>query len=256
MYEYILGKIIELNPTYLVIEAGQIGYNINISLTTYAALEGKSEAKIYVQHIVREDAQLFYGFADKREREVFNLLTSVSGVGVNTARLILSSYTSAELANVIMSDDVVAIKGVKGIGLKTAQKIIIELKDKIKGYADDGDSSSPAGSAAIQAKQEAVAALVMMDCAQNAQITNVVRMGRNVLQSQMVVPLVVLMEPVLGVMMDMAFLRMENVTNVEHAAMKIHAEIHLRRASALTKKHACVNNALMDWCHLKMEEAV
>lgn len=168
MYEYISGKIIELNPTYLVIEAGQIGYNINISLTTYAALEGKSEAKIYVQHIVREDAHLFYGFADKREREVFNLLTSVSGVGVNTARLILSSYTSAELANVIMSDDVVAIKGVKGIGLKTAQKIIIELKDKIKGYADDCDSSSPAGSAAIQAKQEAVAALVMMDCAQPA----------------------------------------------------------------------------------------
>ncbi|MCQ2188773.1 MAG: Holliday junction branch migration protein RuvA [Paludibacteraceae bacterium] len=167
MYEYISGKIVELNPTYLVIEAGQVGYNVNISLTTYAALEGKSEAKVYVQHIVREDAHLFYGFADKREREVFNLLTSVSGVGVNTARLILSSYTSAELAKVIMSDDVVAIKGVKGIGLKTAQKIIIELKDKIKGYADDGETAS-VGSATLQAKQEAVAALVMMDCAQAA----------------------------------------------------------------------------------------
>lgn len=166
MYEYISGKIAELNPTYLVIEAGQVGYNINISLTTYAALEGKSDAKVYVQLIVREDAHILYGFADKREREVFNLLTSVSGVGVNTARLILSSYTSSELANVIMSDDVVAIKGVKGIGLKTAQKIIIELKDKIKDYAGDGDAS--VGSAAMQAKEEAVAALVMMDCAKPA----------------------------------------------------------------------------------------
>lgn len=168
MYEYISGKIIELNPTNVVVEAGQVGYNINISLTTYASLEGKSEARVYVQLIVREDAHILYGFADKREREVFNLLTSVSGVGVNTARLILSSYTAAELANVIMSDDVVAIKGVKGIGLKTAQKIIIELKDKIKEYAVDGDASAPAGSAAIQAKEEAVAALVMMDCAKPA----------------------------------------------------------------------------------------
>lgn len=167
MYEYISGKVVELNPTNVVVEACQVGYNINISLTTYAALEGKSEARVYVQLIVREDAHILYGFADKREREVFNLLTSVSGVGVNTARLILSSYTSAELANVIMSDDVVAIKGVKGIGLKTAQKIIIELKDKIKEYAVDGDASS-VGSAAMQAKEEAVAALVMMDCAKPA----------------------------------------------------------------------------------------
>jgi Holliday junction DNA helicase RuvA len=166
MYEYISGKIIELNPTYLVIEAGQIGYNINISLTTYAALEGKSEAKIYVQHIVREDAQLFYGFADKREREVFNLLISVSGVGVNTARLILSSYTSAELANVIMSDDVVAIKGVKGIGLKTAQKIIIELKDKIGTIGGDTSSSAIGSTLFVDTTSEvldsAVAALTML----------------------------------------------------------------------------------------------
>ena len=131
MYEYIQGRIAELTPAYVVIDNGGIGYMILISLNTYTALSGKERAIIFLHHIVREDAQLFYGFASKNEREVFRLLLTVSGVGPNTARMILSSLSASELRDAVLSGNVGLIKGVKGVGLKTAERVIVDLKDKI-----------------------------------------------------------------------------------------------------------------------------
>ena len=131
MIEFIRGALAELNPTYAVIECGGVGYMANISLNTYSALEGKSEAKLYIHEAIREDAYQLYGFETTSEREVFRLLTSVSGVGASTARVMVSAMNAGELKSVIMSGDVKALKGVKGIGLKTAERIVVELKDKI-----------------------------------------------------------------------------------------------------------------------------
>ena len=131
MYEYISGLVAELAPTYAVIDAGGVGYCINISLQTYASIEGDKSARLYVHFVVREDAQLLYGFATKIERELFRHLISVSGVGGNTARMILSTYSSDELRNIIATENAVLLKNVKGLGLKTAQKIIVELSGKM-----------------------------------------------------------------------------------------------------------------------------
>ncbi len=131
MYEYISGLVAELAPTYAVIDAGGVGYYINISLQTYASIEGDKSARLYVHFVVREDAQLLYGFATKLERELFRHLISVSGVGGNTARMILSTYSSDELRNIIATENAVLLKNVKGLGLKTAQKIIVELSGKM-----------------------------------------------------------------------------------------------------------------------------
>ena len=131
MYEYISGLVAELTPTYAVIDAGGVGYHIHISLQTYAAIEGEKSARLYVHYVVREDAQLLYGFASKVERELFRQLISVSGVGGNTARMILSTYSSDELRNIIATENAVLLKNVKGLGLKTAQKIIVELSGKM-----------------------------------------------------------------------------------------------------------------------------
>ncbi len=131
MYEYISGLVAELAPTYAVIDAGGVGYYINISLQTYAAIEGEKSARLYIHYVVREDAQLFYGFATKVERELFRHLISVSGVGGNTARMILSTYSSDELRNIIATENAILLKNVKGLGLKTAQKIIVELSGKM-----------------------------------------------------------------------------------------------------------------------------
>ena len=131
MYEYIQGPVAELAPAYAVIDAGGVGYFLNISLQTYSEIEGAASAKLYVHHVVREDAQFLYGFASKRERELFRLLISVSGVGGNTARMILSTYSSHELQNIIATENAVLLKNVKGLGLKTAQKIIVELSGKM-----------------------------------------------------------------------------------------------------------------------------
>lgn len=131
MYEYISGLVAELTPTYAVLDAGGVGYHIHISLQTYAAIEGEKSARLYVHFAVREDAQLLYGFASKVERELFRQLISVSGVGGNTARMILSTYSSDELRNIIATENAVLLKNVKGLGLKTAQKIIVELSGKM-----------------------------------------------------------------------------------------------------------------------------
>ena len=131
MYEYITGKLAEATPTYAVVEAHGIGYFINISLKSYSEIEGKSEAKLYVHFIVREDQQTLFGFTTKLERELFRQLISVSGVGGNTARMILSTYSPRELQNIIATENAVLLKNVKGLGLKTAQKIIVELSGKM-----------------------------------------------------------------------------------------------------------------------------
>lgn len=133
MFDYLRGLLAELTPTYAVIECGGVGYIVTISLQTYTQLEGREEAMVYVHHVVREDAEILYGFADRAEREIFRLLIGVSGVGGGTARMILSTYTPSELSNIITSENAVLLKNVKGLGLKTAQKIIVEIKDKVVG---------------------------------------------------------------------------------------------------------------------------
>lgn len=163
MIDYIYGKIEELTPTRVVLDNGGIGYAIEISLQTYAALESLENAKVYIYHHIQNssDVELFYGFSSKDERSIFELLISVSGVGVNTARVILSSFSADELREAILSENIAAIKGVKGIGLKTAQRMILELKDKIS--KGEGSSKIEVGAVKNDAvADEAVAALQML----------------------------------------------------------------------------------------------
>ena len=131
MYEYIRGKVAEVTPTAAVIDAAGVGYYLHISLETFSAIEHADEAKLWVHFIVREDAQLLYGFSSREERELFRLLIGVSGVGGNTARMILSTYSPRELQQIISAGNAVLLKNVKGLGLKTAQKIIVELTGKM-----------------------------------------------------------------------------------------------------------------------------
>ncbi|MCM1176866.1 MAG: Holliday junction branch migration protein RuvA [Clostridium sp.] len=131
MIDYIKGSIVELTPTDTVVECHGIGYKILISLQTFSLLEGKAETKIYIHHYLREDEELFYGFGTKDERELFRLLIGVSGIGASTARMMLSSLTSDEIRNAILAEDINRIKSIKGIGLKSAQRLILELKDKV-----------------------------------------------------------------------------------------------------------------------------
>lgn len=160
MIDYIKGSIAELSPTEVVIECGNIGYIAMISLQTYSLLNRKTEAKIYMHHILREDEELYYGFASKDERELFRLLISVSGVGTATARMMLSSLTCDEIRTAIIADDVNKIKSVKGIGLKSAQRVIIELKDKVaKGGGSDSAALFVQDSGAAD---EATTALIML----------------------------------------------------------------------------------------------
>lgn len=131
MIDYVRGIVDELSPTQTTIECNGVGYALNISLNTYTALQGKSEARLFVYENIREDAWTLFGFATKEERAIFLLLISVSGVGGNTARTMLSSYSAAELAGIIMDGNEKLLKTVKGLGAKTAQRIIVELKDKV-----------------------------------------------------------------------------------------------------------------------------
>lgn len=170
MIEYIKGEIAELRPATAVIDCNGLGYGINISLNTYAAIQGKKECKLYIHEAIREDAYTLYGFADKQERELFLLLISVSGIGGNTARMILSALSPSELINVISTENATLLKTVKGIGLKTAQRVIVDLKDKIKtgGAATDtaGITGIPASTVNTQVQEEAISALTMLGFAQ------------------------------------------------------------------------------------------
>lgn len=164
MIEFIRGEVAELTPTYAVIDCGGVGYLASISLNTYSALENKKTAKLFIHEAIREDAYQLYGFNSASEREVFRLLTSVSGVGAATARVMVSAMSAAELKNVIMSENVKALKGIKGIGLKTAERIVVELKDKIgKAEIEDGGGALPIAPSAAQAvKEEALQALEVL----------------------------------------------------------------------------------------------
>jgi Holliday junction DNA helicase RuvA len=159
MIDYIRGKIDNLTPTFVIVENGGIGYFLNISLTTFSKLEGKAEFKILVMEVIREDAHVLFGFADKEEREIFRSLISVSGVGANTARMMLSSLNPAEIEKAIISSDVNILKGVKGIGLKTAQRIIVDLKDKLGKHSGTGEIFAFADNTK---REEALSALVML----------------------------------------------------------------------------------------------
>jgi Holliday junction DNA helicase RuvA len=165
MIEYIKGELTELTPALATIEAAGIGYGLNISLNTFSAIQGKKEVKLYVYEAIREDAHLLYGFVNKRERETFLLLITVNGVGANTARMILSSLSVSELCNAISAGNARLIQNVKGIGKMTAQRIIVDLREKIVslGIADEiptgGQMSAPVNN---QVKDEAVSALTML----------------------------------------------------------------------------------------------
>ena len=169
MIEYIRGGIAELSPATAIIDCNGLGYGVNISLNTYAAIQGKKECKLYIYEAIREDAYVLYGFADKQERELFLLLISVSGIGGNTARMILSALSPSELINVISTENATLLKTVKGIGLKTAQRIIVDLKDKIASSGMETVNSEMFASAAnSEIHDEAVAALTMLGFAQAA----------------------------------------------------------------------------------------
>ena len=164
MYEYITGHVAEATPTYAVIEAGGVGYFINISLKTFTDIEHSEQARLFTHFIVREDVQSLFGFSSKIERELFRRLISVSGVGGNTARMILSTYTPQELQNIIATENAKLLKNVKGLGLKTAQKIIVELSGKMLELAgsDFSTSSVPGKEVTSDINDEALAALSML----------------------------------------------------------------------------------------------
>lgn len=169
MIEYIRGKVDELTPTLAVIDAGGVGYGLLISLNTYTAIQGKAEARLWAYESIREDAYVLYGFATRAERELFSLLVSVSGVGGQTARMVLSAFTPADLANIVQAEDVRSLKAVKGIGPKAAQRIIVDLKDKVASLTAAGGTSAAAGPDAAAAQgavrqlvDEAVQALTVL----------------------------------------------------------------------------------------------
>lgn len=165
MIDYIKGTITELTPTSVVLETGGIGYLINISLTTYSSLNKKEDAHLFVYEAIREDAHLLFGFMNRSERQLFLLLISVPGIGANTARVIMSSYSASEIQQMIAGGDVVSLNTIKGIGTKTAQRIIVDLKDKILKISDT-DGSLPKGSTlgagSNTLREETVAALTML----------------------------------------------------------------------------------------------
>ena len=168
MIEYIKGKLDDVTPTMAVVDCNGVGYGVNISLNTFSAIQGKGDVKLYIYEAIREDAYVLYGFSTKQERELFLMLITVSGIGGNTARMILSALGPSELCNVISSGNEKLLKMVKGIGLKTAQRIIVELKDKIQniGVETPGSVATPVSVANNEIYEEAVAALTMLGFAQ------------------------------------------------------------------------------------------
>ena len=167
MIEYIRGIVDELTPTQAIIEAKSgVGYALRISLNTYTDIQNKNEVRLFVYEVIREDAYLLFGFATRTERELFELLISISGVGGQTARMILSAFTPADLANIVQSEDVRSLKSVKGIGPKAAQRIIVELKDKMTNFMGSGTASQTAEGANVTVSSpvvdEAVQALAVL----------------------------------------------------------------------------------------------
>ena len=166
MIEYVRGELAELTPAYAVVEAHGVGYGLSISLNTYSGIQNKKEVKLYVVESIREDAYALFGFSTKQEREMFLLLITVSGVGANTARMILSAMSPVELCNVISSGNEKMLKTVKGIGLRTAQRIIVDLRDKIavEGVADQMPAAGVAAASAMnnEVRDEAIGALTML----------------------------------------------------------------------------------------------
>ncbi len=170
MIEYIKGELTELTPALAVVEAAGVGYALQISLNTYSAIQGKKEVKLYVHEAIvtggRDDSFTLYGFSMKQERELYQMLITVSGVGANTARMILSSLSPKELCNVIANGDERILKGVKGIGLKTAQRIIVDLRDKVisSGVASELHAGGATAAVAVASpvRDEAVQALTML----------------------------------------------------------------------------------------------
>lgn len=168
MIEYIKGELAEATPALAVVDCNGVGYGINVSLNTYSAIQGKKEVKLFIYEAIREDAYVLYGFSTKQERELFLLLISVPGIGGNTARMILSALSPRELCHVISTGNDKLLKTVKGIGLKTAQRIIVDLKDKIAStdMEETGTVTSVRITVNSEIYEEAVAALVMLGFAQ------------------------------------------------------------------------------------------
>ena len=166
MIEYIRGVVDEVTPTMAIIEANGVGYGLSISLNTYTAIQNKKETRLYVYEVIREDSYLLFGFATRIERDLFVLLLSVSGVGGQTARMILSAFTPADLANIVQTEDVRSLKSVKGIGPKAAQRIIVDLKDKMTAFLNANNAIADNNNAIVSAKlplvEEAVQALAVL----------------------------------------------------------------------------------------------
>ena len=165
MIDYIKGTITQMTPTFITLETGGIGYFINISVSTFSKLESKTEVRILIHEVIREDSHQLFGFADSSERDIFRLLISVTGVGANTARMMLSSISPEEIEKAILGSDVSILKSVKGIGLKTAQRIIVDLKDKVGKHAGSGEIFTFSDNTS---REEALSALVMLGFARSA----------------------------------------------------------------------------------------
>lgn len=165
MIDYIKGTVAVITPACIVLETSGIGYFINISLTTFSELEKKTEAKIFVHEVIREDAHQLFGFATDKERDIFRHLISVTGVGANTARMMLSSLSPAEIELAIVGSDVNILKSIKGIGLKTAQRIIVDLKEKLGKHTEGAEIFMPYDNTN---REEALSALVMLGFAKSA----------------------------------------------------------------------------------------
>ena len=159
MLEYITGKVSELSPTFLIIENNGIGYFVKISLNCYSKIGESNEVKIFIHEVIREDTYDLYGFAEKEEREIYRKLISVSGVGPNTALVMISSLSTSEIITAISTGDVNTIKSVKGIGLKTAQRVIVDLKDKIGNMSENIELFDNKGNTI---KEESLSALIML----------------------------------------------------------------------------------------------
>lgn len=167
MIDYISGPVTRITPAFMVVETNGVGYFLNISLNTFSKLEHKSEFKVLVQEVIREDAHLLFGFADEEERNIFRLLISVTGVGASTARVVLSSLRPQEIERAITMSDVNVLKSVKGIGLKTAQRIIVDLRDKIGKVSEGSEIFNVSDNTN---KEQALSALVMLGFAKSAVI--------------------------------------------------------------------------------------